>query len=87
MREEDIATHCLSLIQDITGRDHAQAASVESASVFELGIDSLSIITLIFALEERLNIEIPLSDLDEKTFSSVRNLSSHLSSLCVRRAA
>ena len=87
MRHEEVTKICLSLIEEITGRNLSQASDVANASVFELGIDSLSIIKLIFALEDHLNIEVPLADLDEATFASVHNLADHLLSLQVSKAA
>ena len=87
MRDHDIINTSLAIIRDITGRDYGTDAGLADASVFELGIDSLSIINLIFALEEKLAITIPLSGLDEEMFRSVRNLAAHLSSLRERAAA
>jgi acyl carrier protein len=87
MREREIMDVSLSLIGEITGRDYGQLQGLSEASVFELGIDSLTIVSLIFQLEEKLQIDIPLTDLDEDTFSSVRRLASHLGALQTRAAA
>lgn len=87
MREAEIIEVSLFLINAITGREIANDLEAAEASVFELGIDSLNIISLIFQLEEKLNIEIPLTDLDESVFRSVRQLANHIGKLTVKAAA
>jgi acyl carrier protein len=87
MREHEIIDLSISVIRDITGRDYGQDTALADASVFELGIDSLSIVNLIFQLEEKLNIDIPLGELDEDVFRSVRHLATHLGTLQTKAAA
>jgi acyl carrier protein len=87
MQAHEIIEVSLSVIRDVTGRDYGQDDTLADASVFELGIDSLSIVNLIFQLEDKLKINIPLSDLDEDVFRSVRHLASHLEALQTKVAA
>jgi acyl carrier protein len=87
MQTHEIIEVSLSVIRDLTGRDYGQDDSLADASVFELGIDSLSIVNLIFQLEDKLKINIPLSDLDEDVFQSVRHLALHLEALQTKVAA
>jgi acyl carrier protein len=87
MREAEIINVCLSLIGETTGRDIVSEPNIADASVFELGIDSLNIINLIFRLEETLQIDIPLTELDESIFQSIRHLAIHLGALEIKVAA
>ena len=58
---------------DIDELDH-------SAPLPDQGLDSLDIITILFAIEERYNIKIPEEDIDQRKLSSIDSIVKYLNS-------
>jgi acyl carrier protein len=47
----------------------------DDADLFAAGLDSLAIVNVLMAIEERFDVEFPEHLLSRKSFSSIRNLS------------
>lgn len=68
----------LAAVANITGSAIESHPGIENSSIFELGIDSLNVVELIFQLEQDLNLDIPLTELNEDAFRSIHHLNDHL---------
>lgn len=69
----------LVAINEATGRP-LPAVIDGAASVYDLGIDSMSLVELIFKLEADLGVDIPLAELNESIFESLDSLTAYLDS-------
>ncbi|AON53760.1 acyl carrier protein [Herbaspirillum seropedicae] len=70
----------LTAISEVTGRPFPVAVINGETNVYELGIDSMSLVELIFKLEVDLGIDIPLAELNESIFESLNSLTTYLES-------
>ncbi|WGS52278.1 acyl carrier protein [Paraburkholderia sp. D15] len=68
----------LAAISEVTGRPFPASVINGETSVYELGIDSMSLVELIFKLEAELQIDIPLAELNESIFESLDSLTAYL---------
>lgn len=68
----------LAAISEVTGRPFPASVINGDTSVYELGIDSMSLVELIFKLEADLEIDIPLAELNESIFESLDSLTAYL---------
>lgn len=78
MPDDHLHQEILAAVNVVTGSEYSASDVSSSMSIFELGVDSLSIVELIMSLEAALNISIPFEDLTEETFQSVMNLAGFL---------
>lgn len=76
--ENSMRETILAAISEVTGRPFPAAVINGDTSVYELGIDSMSLVELIFKLEADLGIDIPLAELNESIFESLNSLSAYL---------
>ena len=81
---EDMRETILNAISEVTGRPFPASVIDGNTSVYELGIDSMSLVELIFKLEAELEIDIPLAELNESIFE---HLDSLIDYLCNRQRA
>ena len=78
--EKSMKETILAAISEVTGRPIPDGGVNDDASVYELGIDSMSLVELIFKLEAELEIDIPLAELNESIFESLAALVTYLES-------
>ena len=76
--EHSMRETILAAISEVTGRPFPAAVINGDTSVYELGIDSMSLVELIFKLEADLGIDIPLAELNESIFESLDSLTAYL---------
>ena len=69
----------LAAIKEATGRP-LPAVIEGDTSVYDLGIDSMSLVEMIFKLEADLSIDIPLAELNESIFENLNSLTTYLDS-------
>jgi acyl carrier protein len=77
--DQSMQSSILIAIKEATGRP-LRTDIDPNTSVYDLGIDSMSLVEMIFKLEADLGIDIPLAELNENIFQSLDSLGAYLSS-------
>ena len=78
--ENGITESILVATGEVSGRPFMTDSVTGDTSIYDLGIDSMSLVELIFKLESDLDMDIPVAELNEDIFANLDSLSAYLSS-------